>query len=314
MKMEMAFLLAEYIAVMLLMILVGVILVKSKLLTQPQTKAFSTLSLYVCAPCLVLTAFHIEFTPEKLQGIGLAILCAVVIHIVFIAGAHVLFRGRTDKDIVDRVSSVYSNAGGITMPLISATLGPECLFYSVGYLVVQNILMWTHVVYSFSGDKKKMRPLKVLSNPNNVMGIIGFVLFISGLELPEIVQSTVDSFSNAAAPVLMVTMGIILGSTDWREIFLRRRNYLVCAARLLILPLLTLVVFKVLNMAQWVSTGKTVITVAMIAASAPVASNMTLFAQMFDKEPNYASSVGMNSTLLCIFTTPALIALTQWWL
>lgn len=312
--MELAILLAEYIAVMLTMVMVGVVLVKKKMVTQQQSKVLSTFSLYVCAPSLVLTAFHIEFTPLKLQGIFLAMLCAVIIHIVFIAASSLLFHKKGPKDVVDRVSCVYSNAGGITMPLVAATLGTESLFYSVGYLVVQNVLMWTHAVYSFSGDPKSMQPKKVLTNPNNVAGAIGFCLFCAGLELPSILQTAIDNFSSAAGPVLMVNMGIILGSTDLRDIFLRARNYAVCAARLILLPLLCLVVFKITGLAHFIPGGKEVITVAMIAAAAPVASNMTLFAQIYDKEPNYASSVGMNSTLLCIITTPLLIALTQLWL
>jgi predicted permease len=46
-------------------------------------------------------------------------------------------------------------------------------------------------------------------------------------------------------------------------------------------------------------------------ASSAVAAMVTQFAQLYDKEPGYASVINVMSVLLCIITMPLLVALYQ---
>lgn len=39
---------------------------------------------------------------------------------------------------------IYNNAGNLILPMVMAILGQEYVIYTSVYILVQNILMWTH--------------------------------------------------------------------------------------------------------------------------------------------------------------------------
>lgn len=50
----------------------------------------SRLSLYLIMPCMILTAFQVEYTPEIQSGLLLSLVAAVVVHIILIVKASIL--------------------------------------------------------------------------------------------------------------------------------------------------------------------------------------------------------------------------------
>ena len=88
--MELSLLLMRQICQLFIMIFFGYLLVKTKTLTVDDSKTLSKLLLFVVSPCAIITSFTIEFTPDKLFGLGLAFLGAILVHIIYIPLAEVL--------------------------------------------------------------------------------------------------------------------------------------------------------------------------------------------------------------------------------
>ena len=82
--MELSLLLIQQICQLFIMIFFGFLLVRKKKLTTQESKVLSILLLYVVSPCAILNSFMIDFTPDKLMGLGLAFLGAILVHIIFI--------------------------------------------------------------------------------------------------------------------------------------------------------------------------------------------------------------------------------------
>lgn len=73
-----------------LIMAMGFLLVKCKILRSGDSKALFRLSLYLIMPCIILTAFQVEYTPEIQSGLLLSLVAAVVVHIILIVKASIL--------------------------------------------------------------------------------------------------------------------------------------------------------------------------------------------------------------------------------
>ena len=71
--MEISFLLFKQIAQFFIMIIMGYTLVKLKIVKSEDSKVLSMVCLYLIMPCVIINSFLIDFTPEKLKGLGLAV-------------------------------------------------------------------------------------------------------------------------------------------------------------------------------------------------------------------------------------------------
>lgn len=66
--MEVSLLLMEQIAQLFIVLLMGYIVVKAKLLKPSDSKVLSVVFVYLIMPCVVLNAFQIDDTPKFVPG------------------------------------------------------------------------------------------------------------------------------------------------------------------------------------------------------------------------------------------------------
>ncbi len=88
--MELSILLAEQILSMFLTMIVGYIIVKIGLFKETDSKIISNMVVYICSPCVIIDAFQIELTDDKLQGLLIAVVAAICVHIVMIGGTKLM--------------------------------------------------------------------------------------------------------------------------------------------------------------------------------------------------------------------------------
>lgn len=113
----------------------------------------SKILLYAVVPCTIINSYQIDFSMSKLAGMGVSILGAVLVHIIFYVLERVL-RRPLRLEPVESASIFYSNAGNLIIPLVMAALGQEWVFYISGYMLVQQLLIWTteNLWYAASGS------------------------------------------------------------------------------------------------------------------------------------------------------------------
>ena len=115
--MELSILLMEQIAKLFIMIFMGYVVVKMGLLKDEDSKVLSTLVLYLIVPCVILNAFQVDYTPEKVSGLELA--CIASLLLLFILLPVVNLIGKVLKlNEVETMSIYYSNSGNLIGMLI----------------------------------------------------------------------------------------------------------------------------------------------------------------------------------------------------
>ena len=307
--MEISILLAEQILAMFLTMAVGFVVVRIGLFKTEDSRIISNMVVYICSPCVVVNAFQIELTDDKIKGLLIAILLSVIVHIALITGTTVLSRVFHFNNI-EKASIIYTNAGYLLIPLVSAVLGEEWVFYTTAFILVQTILMWTHGV-QLIGQEKNMNIRKIITNPNVIAIIIGIVMFVMEIRLPSVIDSCVSGFGDMISPASMMVIGMIIGDVDLKWVFSQKRPYLICVIRLIVFPLIAAVAFAGLERMGIHKDAEYILMIVLIATAAPAGAMVTQISQIYKKDSKYASVINVMSVVFCIITMPAMVLLYE---
>lgn len=284
--------LAEKIFSLFLIMFMGYAVVHWGLLHAEDSKTLSLISLYLISPCVIISAFQVQYTPDVLHGLLLALAAAVLLHVGIIVVVNLLGHP-LHLDAVEKASMIYSNAGNLIIPIVTAVLGKEWVIYSSAFLSVQLFLLWSHAKSMLCGEKS-FELKKVLTNINMIAILAGAALFLLHIQLPAVIEDSLD----------MVGM-------NFKKILGYRRLWLVTALRLVGIPLAAVALLKLSGLAHLVPDGQTILLVSLLATCTPSASTITQMAQIYGKDADYASAINVVTTLLCIFTMPLMVALYQ---
>lgn len=307
--MEVTLLLIKKIVSLFIIMMMGVLVVRLKLLKSGDSRTLSVLMLYLVVPCTILNAFQVDYTPEVLKGLGIAVGCAVVIHVLWLILVQIL--GKIfNMDVVEKASIMYTNAGNLIIPIVTSVLGEDMVIYSVGFMAVQLFFIWTHLKSSMCGERG-IDIKKILTNINLMCVVLGIVLFLVQFKFPSLVQDTLSSVSSMIGPSAMFVIGMLIGGMNLKHVVTYKRVWLVTFLRLIVFPLIILAMLKIFPVHTLVGGGKEILLVTFLACMTPAASTVTQMAQIYDNDAEYASAINVITTLLCLITMPIMVMLYQ---
>lgn len=286
--------------IMFVYMAIGGLLFQKGLITKEGSKSLANLLLYAVLPCVVVKSFCVARTPERVSGLLVSFLAALGILLLAMAVSHLLFK----KNPIDDFGAAFSNAGFMGFPLVAAVQGSEAIFYAAGFVALLNALQWTYGQSLISGDPSYRSPKAILKNPLVLSLLLGILIFCFELPVPAIASDLLAALAALNAPLAMVILGVYLAQTDARTLFNDPHLYVVAAARLVLIPLLTILVLKLLP-AQYAAITTTLV----IVAAAPIGSNVAVYAQKLGKDYAYAVRGVCLSTLLSAITMPLLMLL-----
>ncbi len=308
--MRLSILLAAQIGVLFLVAFIGLLIVKYEILREDDSKVISWLVAYVLSPCVIIKSFQIDFTAEKLKGLGLAVAAAVAAQILFAIGGRLL-TGPLHLTPIERASVIYSNCGNLIVPLVSYVLGEDWVFYTCAYMMVSTVLTWTHMQSLLSRGRENGNLKYIILNPNIIAIIVGLILFFTGIRIPDALESSIDGFGGAIGPVSMLVVGMLIGNMDLKWVLTRKRPYLISAFRLVVFPVITAVLFAFVVRMGIHPDARYILLVSLLAASAPVAVMVTQITQIYDGDARYASVINVMSVIFCIISMPLVVLLYE---
>ena len=305
--MEISFLLFKQIAQFFIMIIMGYTLVKLKIVKSEDSKVLSMVCLYLIMPCVIINSFLIEFTPEKLKGLGLAVGVAIVIH--FVAWVFIRILGKVlNFNPVEKASVMYSNAANMVIPVVMSVLGDEWVLYSSAFVSVQLVLLWTHCK-SMLSNEKGFELKKIYTNINIIAIFIGILLFITKIHIPSVLQGTLKSVGGTVAPISMIITGMIMAGAELKKVFSNGRIYLVLFFRMIFFPFIVFMIIYFTGITKVIDNGAMILLVTFIATITPTASSITQMAQVYGNNEQYAGAINIMTTIVSIVTMPIMVAL-----
>lgn len=270
--------LAKKILSLFLVMALGIVLVRCGIVRSQDSKVLSMISLYLVMPCVIISSFQVEYQPEILNGLLLALAASALLHLVLI--------------------------------VVVGFLGKEWVIYTSAFLSVQLFLLWNHAKMKLCGEKG-IDLKKILTNINMIAIFAGVLLFLLRIQLPAPVQDAVDSISSMVGPMGMLILGMLIAEMDLKKLLSYHRLWWITLLRLVGIPLIGIVLLKYSGLAALVPEGRTILLVTLLAICTPSASTLTQMAQVYGKDADYASAINAVTTLLCIVTMPLMVALYQ---
>jgi len=294
----------EQVMVLFLIMIVGMIATKRNIIDEQARKKMSELLLYITSPFLVVSSFNFKYSRDMLVNAGIVLAFALGIHLLAVFLGQFLFRRYPkEKQSVLKFTLVFSNCGFMGFPVLESLFGKIGVFYGSIYNAVFHIFLWTYGMMLFSRNKEQTSIAKAVINPGTVSVVIGMVVFLFPIELPNPVSQVLDMVGSMTAPLSMLIVGALLGSIDLKSIFIGFDAYYGSLLRLILMPMIAILALSPLGI------ERELLGVCVVVTAMPAAANTAIFAEKFDGDSILGSrSVGL-STILSIITIPLIMML-----
>ena len=303
--MQISLILMREIVQLFIILLMGYIIVRAKLLRPEDSRSLSVVMVYLLTPCVIINAFQVEYTPQVMAGLIFSFAISIAAHILFLLLTRLL-AGPLHLDVIERTAVIYTNAGILVIPLVNALLGPEYVIYSCAFIVVQQVLIWTHCRSLLCGTRG-MEWRKLFLTVNIIAIVAGCALFLLRVPLPALINDTLGTLGDMFGPLGMLLAGMVIADTPLRRLFTTPRNYLPVLLRLLAFPLVTVLLLRAAGAAGWIADGKNILMIVYLACITPACATVTSLAQLYDRNAAYSSALYVLTTLLSIVTMPVMI-------
>lgn len=304
----------KQLTTMLIIMAVGFIFARALKVDEKEQKFLSKLLLYMINPLMAFNSFNMEFDSSKLKQFIFVVLVSFCVHIVMIALAFLTTLSKKPENLefneLDRVGVVFTNCGFMGIPLIRGVFGDEGVFFLMGYLVVFNILLWTWGYYQVSGG---VNLKKIITNPNIIAVFLGIIVFCCPFTIPEGLARPFKMIGDVNTVVAMLLLGILLAGFKKPESMIFVFKIIkFCFVRLVLCSIINLVfLFVVYKIFGWMPDAKLMIFVVYICSLCPAATSVPSLACVFEKNATYASMIVSITSVLCMVTIPAFVALAE---
>lgn len=294
--------LLKQMLIFLFMMLLGYGMARKGVLDERGCKSISWLIVNIANPALVMSS-SVGNTMERSEMLyTFAIAIGAYILMIVIAELLVPLFCREKKERgVYKALLVFSNMGFMGFPIMSALYGPQSLIYGAAFMIPFNLLIYTYGVTSMTGEGASLKQaLKKCLNIGVISVVFTFMLVIFGLQIPDAVSQAITMLANLTGPLCMIVIGASFVGISPKELLGDYRLLIVCAIRLILMPVIGLLVIRAL-------TDNTLLAaVSFIILATPSGSMVSMLAQEYDADYVTASKGVALTMLLSVVTMPVL--------
>jgi len=278
------------LAKVFIMILPGYVLTKMNLINKTHTEGVSNIITYITYPCLVIMAMQMSFSWEILNNckyvvlifIGVVIIAMIISKIL----TSVIHLPPTQTGIM-AFMMVFGNTGFLGLPVLNGLFGKEAVFYGAICDSSFDVLMFsigvTLIRQAAKGETKMGigETMKGLINPCFIGSLLGLLLFVCRVSIPDILAGPMDAVGSATSPLAMMVVGSHLARINFKDMFMSKPSYLVCLLKLLVAPAAALVLVKLI-----IGGGTLFGTVIVMEAAMPCAMLSVILSERYKADVN----------------------------
>lgn len=277
---------------------IGVLTAKLKLVDGKVRSAFSELVISLFLPCNIIVSFMVPFERRVLFSLLTVLGIGFGTQGVAILLNKLIYRWvPEDRRKVMQYGTICSNAGFMGNPVVEGIFGADYVVYASAYLVPMRIMMWTAGLAYFTTTSRRQAVKKILRHPCIIATALGFVLMVTGLQLPGFLYSTLQGVGRCTTPISMLVIGNILEGIPARAA-LNRHTFYYSAVRLLLVPLLSFGALLLLR------PDTMLMEMSVVLAAMPAGSTTTILAEKYGADAGFASQITFVTVLLSMVSIP----------
>ncbi|MBQ4119793.1 MAG: AEC family transporter [Clostridia bacterium] len=294
------------VVILFILIFLGFILNKTKILNEGAVKGMTDVVLYIVTPAAIINSFIRAFSPQLLKNLGIGLIATFLAHIVFILLSLLLIRSKDiSRKKVLQFCIIFSNCGYMSLPLLQAVLGNDGVFYGATYIAVFQVVTWSYGVFLMGDGLKTVTPKKAILSPGVIGFAIALLIFILQIPMPTVLREPVSYIASLNTPLPMIIIGYHLANSNILA-GLKDLNLLFSVLlKLAVFPLITVFGFYVCGLKGTMPIALT------ICASAPTAAISTMFAAKFGRDTSLSVTAVSLSTLLSVISMPLIATLAE---
>ncbi len=294
------------------LILTGFLAARYRMLNSTTVAGLNTFVFYFALPALlfVKTFQAPAATGAVVELLATYYLPGLLLFFVALVIGHRVLRLRIADAAIQALGAVFSNVGFIGLPLVILLYGSEAALPAVLIVMGDTIIMLglaTALVEADLGSGRsgwallRQIVMGVVRNPIVTAGVIGVSLNLLAAPVPEPLLRYGGLLADAAGPCALFALGATLAGRPIHE-GAGEAAYLL-TLKLIVHPLL------VAAMALWVFDLPPIwASVAILQAALPVAANVYVLAQRYERRPEQVSTAIFYSTAVSVLTISLLIS------
>jgi predicted permease len=241
------------------------------------------------------TNFTVKYITEKYDIILSSLIAVIIVYLLAVFLSKLLTKDKYRRTVYS-YSMIVPNSGYMGVPLTKAIFGETMLTNVLLFALPINIYLYSLGYCSLTKTKLSF---KKLLNPPLIAIALGSIVGILGLTLPEFATNFLDTASAPLGPSTMLILGMTLSEYKFKKILKFNTNYFICLLRLVIIPVVGVLIFKLLNL-------NNVIIPALIVYSMPCGLNTVVFPKLVDEDCETGAALTLISTTLSMITIPLL--------
>ncbi|MCI9156060.1 MAG: AEC family transporter [Lawsonibacter sp.] len=291
-----------------LLIGVGFLAVRLGILPAQAAKPMSALLMKITVPATIVSSMIRPFDPAFVRQ-GLTILAVgTALFGLFSAlslGLSRLFRVPQGRRGMWSCCATYCNNGFMGFPVALAVLGEEGLALTVILAIPFNLVVYSVgakmvcMDVAAEGSAPAISWKKAIFSVINLATMIGVVLYVTQLPVPEAILTPVRHLSNVTTPLSMIIIGINLSQGSMADVVRDRDAFTASGVRLLLFPLLAWAVMCCIP-----GLDSMVMAATLLNLSMPSLAASALMGEEYGGCVQLASRTIFLSSLLCIVTIP----------
>lgn len=289
----------EQVAILAILMAVGYVGGKTKIIEENESKAMTILLTNISLPALILSAFSIGYSKDALKGILIVFVLGIVAHVLAaIIGKLTFVKYPKEKNRVLRFGNTFTNSGFMGVPFIYALFGQEALLYGSIFMIPFHILIWTYGEGLLRKEKGKVTIENFTKNPAIIAIIVGMIIFILNIPLPNVIDTPISMLSVLTSPLAMLILGEKISKLKFKEVIVDKDIYYGSFVKLILVPVITFLILKPMNIDPLIKN------VTLIMQSLPVAVLTVVLTQKHNGDVDLASKYTVVTHILSVLTIP----------
>lgn len=289
--------------ILLIFMICGYMFRKFRLIDDACGSVLSKLEFLVFLPALYFKTFSANVTVDTIGVRMPYLICGTgVLAMTFVVSAVLVRFFRVEGPTRDTYLYVMTipNFTYFGFAIISSLYNQNALLNAMIFAIPYNIFIFTFGVY-ISNPKKEWSP-KNLANPAMIAMLVGAVVGLTGLPVPDVLSTAATMAADCMAPVAMLLTGFILAKTPLKTSVSNGKIYIIAALRLVGMPLFGGALLYLLGV------DRTMTLIAVLLLSMPAGLNNVILAEVYGGDSTTGAQACFITNFIGVITVPLVLA------
>lgn len=301
-----------------LLIIAGYVVMKVTKLPPKATNIVSKLVSTLFMPSLILSNFMDNFTIARISKSWGFFVAGLIVGLISIPTAMLVSRFTAKTTYLRKIHTyclAFSNFGYMGTAVMTS-IAPDVF---LDYLILATPLWIFNYAWAVpallmpsqstdTGSEKTHifhLELKNLANPMFIGMLLGIIIGIFAIPVPEFVRGAVTSLGNCMSPVTMLLTGMCVSKIKISKVLENKKIYILSFIRLIVIPLIFIGIISIFKLDYNISLC------VLCALSMPLGLNSVVVPEAYGKDTSEASGMAIVSHLCSAITIPLMLTLFE---